>query len=123
MAIVKVKSINDIKLPDIPKIKGGNGEIYQYTGSLYFKKIPFNQGDLTLKENQERLEMCFHHLEYLSKIKCEKVTVLEMRSHIAWYLKGLPDSIDTKNKCFKATTIEELKEILNNYFNKLENSV
>ena len=57
MAIVKVKSINDIKLPDIPKIKGGNGEIYQYTSSLYFKKIPFNQGDLTLKENQERLEI------------------------------------------------------------------
>ena len=57
MAIVKVKSINDIKLPDIPKIKGGNGEIYQYTPSLYFKKIPFNQGDLTLKDNQERLEI------------------------------------------------------------------
>ena len=73
--------------------------------------------------NKERLEMCIHHMEYLSKIKCEKVTVLEMRSHIAWYLKGLPDSIDTKNKCFKATTIQELKEILNNYFNKLENSV
>ena len=73
--------------------------------------------------NKERLEMCFHHMEYLSKIKCEKVTVLEMRIHIAWYLKGLPDSIDTKNKCFKATTIQELKEILNNYFNKLENSV
>ena len=47
MAIVKVKSINDIKLPDSPKIKGGNGEIYQYTSSLYFKKIPFNKGDLT----------------------------------------------------------------------------
>ena len=73
--------------------------------------------------NKERLEMCFHHMEYLCKIKCEKVTVLEIRSHIAWYLKGLPDSIDTKNKCFKATTIQELKEILNNYFNKLENSV
>lgn len=57
MAIVKLKSINDIKLPDIPKIKGGNGEIYQYTSSLYFKKIPFIQGDLTLKENQERLEI------------------------------------------------------------------
>lgn len=57
MAIVKVKSINDIKLPDIPKIKGDNGEIYQYTPSLYFKKIPFNKGDLTLKDNQERLEI------------------------------------------------------------------
>ena len=57
MAIVKVKSINAIKLPDIPKIKGDNGEIYQYTPSLYFKKIPFNKGDLTLKDNQERLEI------------------------------------------------------------------
>mgnify|MGYP004508815749 CR=1 FL=1 len=72
---------------------------------------------------KERLEMCFHHMEYLSKIKCEKITVLEMRSHIAWYLKGLPGSIEAKNKCFKATTIEELKEILNNYFKELENSV
>ena len=72
---------------------------------------------------QERLAMCFHHMEYLSRLKCEKVTVLEMRSHIAWYLKGLPDSIETKNKCFQATTIQKLKEILNNYFNKLENSV
>ena len=64
--------------------------------------------------------MCFHHMEYLSKIKCEKITVLEMRSHIAWYLKGLPGSIEAKNKCFKATTIEELKEILNNYFKELQ---
>lgn len=69
---------------------------------------------------QERLEMCFHHMEYLRKIKCEKVTVLEMRSHIAWYLKGLPDSIETKNKCFQATTIDELKEIIQEYFRKLK---
>lgn len=57
MAIIKVKSIDDIKLPDIPEIKGGNGIVYRYTPSLYFKKIPFNQGDLTLNENQERLEI------------------------------------------------------------------
>ena len=69
---------------------------------------------------KEKIEMCFHHLEYLSKIKCEKVTVLEMRSHIAWYLKGIPGSIETKNLCFKATTIKELEEILKNYLNKLE---
>ena len=69
---------------------------------------------------KERIEMCFHHMEYLNKIKCEKVTVLEMRSHIAWYLKGIPGSIEIKNNCFKATKIEELKEILNNYLNKLE---
>lgn len=69
---------------------------------------------------QERIEMCFHHLEYLCRLKCEKVAVLEMRSHIAWYVKGLPGSVEVKNQVFKATSILELKEILENYLNKLE---
>ena len=69
---------------------------------------------------RERIDMCFHHLEYLIKLKCEKVAVLEMRSHIAWYIKGLPDSVEVKNACFKATTILELESILKNYLNKLE---
>ena len=69
---------------------------------------------------RERIDMCFHHLEYLISLKCEKVAVLEMRSHIAWYVKGLPGSVEVKNACFKATTIEELKDILKNYLNKLE---
>lgn len=68
---------------------------------------------------QERIEMCFHHLEYLCRLKCEKVAVLEMRSHIAWYVKGLPGSVEVKNMVFKATSILELKEILENYLNKL----
>lgn len=69
---------------------------------------------------RERIEMCFHHLDYLLKIKCEKVAVLEMRSHIAWYVKGLPGSVEVKNACFKASTAEELRDILKNYLNKLE---
>ena len=43
-----------------------------------------------------------------------------MRSHIAWYVKGLPGSVEVKNQVFKATSILELKEILENYLNKLE---
>lgn len=69
---------------------------------------------------REKIKMCFHHMKYLSQIKYEKVTVLEMRSHIAWYLKGLPGSIEIKNACFKATTIDQLTEILKNYLNHLE---
>ena len=80
----------------------------------------FDKGILLDKPTyQERISMCFHHMEYLSRIKPEKVCVLEMRSHIAWYLKGLPDSVDVKNLCFKATSMKELKEILQNYLNKL----
>ena len=69
---------------------------------------------------KEKIEMCFHHLEYLMRIKCEKVAVLEMRSHIAWYIKGLPGSIEIKNSCFKANSSEELQDILKNYLEKLE---
>ena len=69
---------------------------------------------------KERIEMCFHHMDYLSKIKVEKVTVLEMRSHIAWYLKGLPGSVEVKNLCFKANSLDDLKEILKKYLNKLD---
>jgi nifR3 family TIM-barrel protein len=68
---------------------------------------------------KERIDMCFHHLEYLSRLKCEKVVVLEMRSHIAWYVKGLPGSVEVKNACFKACTVNELSNILKNYLNKL----
>ena len=70
---------------------------------------------------EERIDMCFHHLDYLLKIKNEKVSILEMRSHIAWYIKGIPYHKEIKNLIFKATTIEEITEILDNYKKKLYN--
>ena len=58
-------------------------------------------------------------MDYLREIKCEKVTVLEMRSHIAWYIKGLPHAQTIKQECFKAQTMEEITKILNNYLKEL----
>lgn len=69
---------------------------------------------------KEKIEMCFHHLNYLMELKCEKVAVLEMRSHIAWYIKGLTNSVEIKNACFKATTALELRSILENYLKDLD---
>ncbi|MCI6265895.1 MAG: tRNA dihydrouridine synthase DusB [Erysipelotrichaceae bacterium] len=81
----------------------------------------FERGEsLQAPSYREKIEMCFHHLDYLMKIKCEKVAVLEMRSHVAWYIKGLPGSVDVKTACFQAVTAFELREILQNYLNKLE---
>ena len=64
---------------------------------------------------KEKIAMCYKHLDYLLKIKNEKVAVLEMRSHISWYLKGIPNSTSVKEACFKATTKKELIEILDNF--------
>ena len=72
---------------------------------------------------EEKIEMCLKHLNYLLKIKNEKISVLEMRSHIAWYLKGMPNNILIKEEVFKATTVSEIKKILNFYLKKIKNII
>ena len=70
---------------------------------------------------EEKINMCYKHLDYLRKIKNERIAVLEMRSHIAWYVKGMPYQKEIKNQIFKANTKEEITEILDNYRKKLYN--
>lgn len=70
---------------------------------------------------QERIAMCYKHLDYLLAIKNERISILEMRSHIAWYIKGMPYHKEIQNKCFQAKTKEEIKEILDNYLKRLYN--
>ena len=59
--------------------------------------------------------MCIKHMNYLLEFKPEKVAILEMRSHIAWYLKGLNGSNEVKKEIFKCTTKEEVLEILEKF--------
>ena len=84
----------------------------------------FDSGSIISKPSYEdKINMCYHHLEYLKKIKNEKVAVLEMRTHIAWYLKAIPGNQEVKNEIFKAKTIEEINKILDRYLKKLKNSI
>ena len=85
----------------------------------YFEK------DVVLKKPtyEEKIEMCLKHLNYLLKTKNEKIAVLEMRSHISWYLKGIPNNIVVKEQIFKATTVDEIEKILNSYLKNLKYSI
>jgi len=69
------------------------------------------------RSKEEKIEMIKKHLNYLLKIKPEKVAIQEMRTHTAHYLKGLPQTSETKNKIFKANTKEEFIKILDDYLN------
>ena len=76
----------------------------------------FNYGELpkqTTKE--EKIKMCIKHMEYLLEFKSEKQAILEMRSHISWYMKGLDGVNEIKNKVFKATTKKEVLKILGEF--------
>lgn len=68
----------------------------------------------------EKINMCIKHLEYLKEIKIDKVAVLEIRNHVAWYLKGLKGANDIKNNIFKTKDINEIEKILTDYKNSYE---
>lgn len=83
-----------------------------------FKEIIhyLNTGEELPKQTDiEKIDMCIKHLDYLSQIKNEKTAVLEMRTHSAWYLKGMKNSAAIKNEIFKCTSKEELINILKKY--------
>jgi len=70
---------------------------------------------------EDKIKMCYKHLDYLLKIKPERIAILEMRSHISWYIKGIPYHKEIQSLCFKAQTKEDIIEILDNYLKKLYN--
>ena len=84
----------------------------------------FDKGIIMDKPSyEERIMMCLKHMDYLSKIKPEKVCVLEMRSHIAWYIKGMPRATDIKKQLMKLKTINEVKKLMDSYLKDLKNSI
>ena len=74
------------------------------------------RGELPRKRTkEEKIDMCLKHLNYLSKIKPEKLVCLEIRSHIAWYLKGLKNSNNIKEKIYGAQKVCDIISILNEF--------
>lgn len=63
----------------------------------------------------EKIDMCLKHIKYLSEIKSEKLVCLEIRNHIAWYLKGLKNSNEIKNKVYMSININDIIFILEEY--------
>ena len=63
----------------------------------------------------EKIDLCLKHMNYLLEIKPEGQAILQMRTHAAWYLKGMKGSASVKNAIFQSKTKEELEKILINY--------
>jgi len=70
---------------------------------------------------REKMEICQLHAERLVSLKGERVGVLEMRKHAAWYLKGLPGSTYTKNLINSVETLDDLRRALLEYVDWVEN--
>lgn len=63
----------------------------------------------------QKIEMAIKHLKLAVNYYGEKHGVPIMRKHISWYLKGLANSSEMKNKVNQLTKVDELIELLQNY--------
>ena len=70
---------------------------------------------------KEIIDMCRKHLNYLLELKSEKNSVLEMRSHISWYIKGLPKSTEIKKELFTISDAKGIIDLLDRYQDILDN--
>ena len=61
---------------------------------------------------QEKYQMILKHFNYLLEFKPEKLALLEIRSHAAWYLKGIPNSNPLKQKIYQIKTKEEFIDLI-----------
>ncbi len=63
----------------------------------------------------EKYDMILYHIHLLEQQKNEKVANLEMRTHIAYYLKGVPGASKLKQKVFQTKNLTELKNLIKEY--------
>ena len=71
---------------------------------------------------QQKIEMIIRHMNMLMEHKGERTGILEMRSHIAWYIKGLRDAAHTKQKIFTLTDKDEIFSVLQSFLIRQENT-
>ncbi len=64
---------------------------------------------------QEKIETIIRHMNMLIEHKGERTGILEMRSHIAWYIKGMRDAAYTKQKIFTMNDKKEIISLLQNF--------
>ncbi len=66
--------------------------------------------------NKEKYEILREHIELDIRYKGEAVALNEMRKHIAWYTKNMPNSSTFRNYINKIETKEELISTIKNFF-------
>jgi len=65
--------------------------------------------------NEEKIKMMRYHYQSLKEDKNQKIAFLEIRSHLLYYLKNMPNHKEIKKKICMTKTEEELLKIIDDY--------
>ena len=87
---------------------------------IFREIIQYLKGEkVTDVTNKEKLEIMLKHIDLEAKEKGENVAIKEMRKHISYYIKNLPNATTIRNEVNKIEKQDELVACLTEYFNKL----
>lgn len=92
--------------------RGAQGNPWIFNRVLQFLKT----GEIISEPSaQEKINMIKRHMKMLIELKGQHIGVLEMRKHIAWYIKGLRNATYVKEKIFKSSSVDDIMLILNEF--------
>jgi tRNA-dihydrouridine synthase B len=69
---------------------------------------------------RERLEAGVRHLAMMTAAVGEVCAAREMRKHVAWYVKGLPNSARVREQVNRTRSVHEMADLLRAYLLELE---
>lgn len=69
---------------------------------------------------EEKVTICLLHADRLAELKTERVAMMEMRKHTAWYLKDLPGSGRMRTAINAIETRAELAALLFGFVKELK---
>ena len=114
----KEDALEMFKQTDVDGIMVGRGALGNPW--IFREIIQYLKGEkVTDVTNKEKLEIMLKHIDLEVKEKGENVAIKEMRKHISYYIKNLPNATTIRNEVNKIEKQDELVACLTEYFNKL----
>ena len=68
---------------------------------------------------EERQAVMLRHLNDMTRLVGENVGVREIRKHLCWYTKGLPEGAEFREKVNHLARAEDVKREIENYFERI----
>lgn len=114
----KEDALEMFKQTDVDGIMVGRGALGNPW--IFREIIQYLKGEkITDVTNKEKLEIMLKHIDLEVKEKGENIAIKEMRKHISYYIKNLPNATTIRNEVNKIEKQDELVACLTEYFNKL----
>lgn len=96
--------------------RGSLGNPWVFKRTVHY----LNTGELLATPSfEDKIDMALLHLSMAFEFKGHR-GVVEMRKHIAWYLKGLKNATSVKDIINKINDKEEIEKVLKDYKNQLK---